>query len=194
MAANAGADRPGSTRERLAIGRVGAALAAIVFALCGFQAVHGVHEPFYDLMLYLPLCLLLADRYAITGRLVWLAGLAIVGKPDHAGHFQIQMWTAGLVLVAGHWRALVGAGDIPRKLGRIAGLVVGLCWGAAVASVQLRLTLDLTGVSGFVRPPQPSPISCFRRPTGLDSPCRRCSSAVPWGRATSTGATRYDFR
>ncbi len=139
----------------LAIGRVGAALAAIVFALCGFQAVHAVHEPFYHLMLYLPLCLLLADRYAITGRLVWLAGLAIAwGAQITLGHFQIQMWTAGLVLVAGGWRALVGAGDIPRKLGRIAGLVVGLCWGAAVASVQLRLTWELTGVAGFVRPPQ----------------------------------------
>ncbi len=105
----------------LAICRVGAALAAIVFALCGFQAVHSVHEPFYHLMLYFPLCLLLADRYAITGRLVWLAGLAMAwGAQITLGHFQIQMWTAGLVLVAGGWRALVGAGDIPRKLGRIA--------------------------------------------------------------------------
>ena len=80
------------------------------FALCGFQAVHAVHEPFYHLMPYLPLCLLLADRYATTGRLAWLAGLALAwGVQITLGHFQIQMWTAGLVLVAGGWRALVGA-------------------------------------------------------------------------------------
>jgi len=139
----------------LGIGREGAALAALVFALCGFQAVHAVHEPFTHLMLYLPLCLLLADRYATTGRLVWLAGLGLAwGAQITLGHFQIQMWTAGLVLAAGGWRAMVGAGGMPRKLGRIAGLVVGLCWGAAIAWVQLRLTWELTGVAGFVRPPQ----------------------------------------
>ena len=32
--------------------------------------------------------------------------------------------------------------------------MVGLCWGAAIAWVQLRLTWELTGVAGFVRPPQ----------------------------------------
>ena len=95
----------------LGIGRVGAALSAVVFALCGFQAIHAVHEPFTHLMLYLPLCLLLADRYATTGRLAWLAGLALAwGAQITLGHFQIQMWTAGLVMAAGGWRALVGAG------------------------------------------------------------------------------------
>ena len=58
-------------------------------------------------MPYLPLCLLLADRYAATGRLAWLAGLAMAwGTQVTLGHFQIQMWTAGLVLLAGAWRVL----------------------------------------------------------------------------------------
>ena len=71
-------------------------MAAVGFALCGFQAVHAVHEPFYHLMPFVPLCLLLADRYAATGRLAWLAGLAIAwGTQVTLGHFQIQMWTAG---------------------------------------------------------------------------------------------------
>ena len=84
-------------------------MAALGFSLCGFQAVHAVHEPFYHLMPYLPLCLLLADRYVATGRPAWLAGLAIAwGTQVTLGHFQIQMWTAGLVLLAGGWRALVG--------------------------------------------------------------------------------------
>ena len=62
----------------------GSAMAAVGFSLCGFQAVHAVHEPFYHLMPYLPLCLLLADRYAATGRPAWLAGLAM--RLGHAGH------------------------------------------------------------------------------------------------------------
>ena len=123
------------------------------FTLCGFQAVHAAHEPFYHLMPYLPLCLLLADRYVTTGRLGWLAGLALAwGAQITLGHFQIQMWTGGLVLFTGGWRALSGAGDGLRPLGRIIGLLVGLCWGAAIAWVQLRLTWELTGVAGFVRP------------------------------------------
>ena len=142
-------------RSVLGIGREGAALAAVVFSLCGFQTVHVVHEPFVHLMPYLPLCLLLADRYVKTGRLVWLAGLALAwGTQITLGHFQIQMWTAGLVLVAGGWRSLVGGGPAARRLGRIAGLAIGLAWGAAIAMVQLRLTWELTGVAGFVRPPQ----------------------------------------
>ena len=63
-------------------------------------------------MPYLPLCLLLADRYATTGRLAWLAGLALAwGTQLTLGHFQIQMWTAGLVLLAGGWRALANDGS-----------------------------------------------------------------------------------
>jgi hypothetical protein len=141
----------------LGISPAGSALASVGFALCGFQAVHAVHEPFYHLMPYLPLCLLLADRYAATGRLAWLAGLALAwGTQIMLGHFQIQMWTGGLVLAAGGWRSLCGgeAGGRPRRLWRVLGLAVGLIWGVAIAWVQLRLTWELTGVAGFVRPPQ----------------------------------------
>src|SRR5207248_138967 len=55
----------------------GAALAAVAFALCGFQAIHSGHEPFYHALPYLPLCLLLAGRYAASGRLAWLALLGL---------------------------------------------------------------------------------------------------------------------
>jgi hypothetical protein len=138
----------------LGIGPAGSATAAVGFSLCGFQAVHAVHEPFYHLMPFLPLCLLLADRYAATGRPAWLAGLAIAwGAQVTLGHFQIQMWTAGLVLLAGAWRALGPSTDpATRRRWRIVGLMLGLGWGAAIAWVQLRLTSELTGVAGFVRP------------------------------------------
>ncbi len=162
--------------RNLRIGPAGSSMAAVGFALCGFQAVHAVHEPFYHLMPYLPLCLLLADRYAATGRPAWLAGLAMAwGTQVTLGHFQIQMWTAGLVLLAGAWRllgapAVVAEGDRPasvgtpanapasgsvdRRPGRILGLILGLAWGAAIVWVQLRLTGELVGVSGFARPPE----------------------------------------
>jgi hypothetical protein len=138
----------------LGIGRPGAALASVSFSLCGFQAIHDVHEPFYSVLPYLPLCLLLADRYATTGRLAWLAGLALAwGMQLTLGHFQIQMWTAGLVLLAGGCRALLSAGESgrPARPGRIVGLALGLGWGSAIAWVQLRLTWELIGVTGFSR-------------------------------------------
>ena len=68
------------------------------------------------------------------------------------GHFQIQMWTAGLVLVTGGWRVSKMTDSTRRPRDRFFGLVAGLCWGAAVAWVQLRLTWELRGVAGFVRP------------------------------------------
>jgi hypothetical protein len=127
------------------------ALSALSFSLCGFQAVHTVHEPFYTLMPYVPLCLLLAHQYAATGRLAWLAALALAwGTQLTAGHFQIQMWTAGLVLVTGSWKVL--AEHLPRS--RWVGLAAALVWGACVAWVQLRLTWELTWVARFDRPIQ----------------------------------------
>jgi hypothetical protein len=139
----------------LGIGQAGSALAAVGFTLCGFQAVHAVHEPFYHLMPFLPLCLFLADRYVRTGLLSWLAVLALAwGTQITLGHFQIQMWTAGLVLATSGWLALASASGWRQKVGRVLGLASGLGWGAAIAWVQLRLTWELTGVAGFVRPPQ----------------------------------------
>jgi hypothetical protein len=72
----------------LGIGRAGSALAAVSFALCGFQAVHAVHEPFYHVMPYLPpVCpgRQPRDRRQPTGRLALAWGAVVLG------HFQIQM-------------------------------------------------------------------------------------------------------
>jgi hypothetical protein len=136
------------------LGPSGSALAAVSFTLCGFQAAHIVHEPFNQLMPYLPLCLLLADQYVTTRKLRWLAGLALAwGAQLTIGHFQIQMWTAGLVLLSGAWRAWSIRESWQSALWRIGGLCAGLLWGLLIAWVQFRLTWELTGVSGFVRPP-----------------------------------------
>jgi hypothetical protein len=138
----------------LGISEAGSVLAMVSFTLCGFQAVHVVHEPFNHLMPYLPLCLLLADRFMTTGGLGWLACLALAwGIQLTLGHFQIQMWTAGLVLLSGTWRAWTVGENWYRTLWRVAGLCGGLFWGALIAWVQLVLTWELTGVAGFVRGP-----------------------------------------
>ena len=47
-------------------------------------------------MPYLPLALLIAERYMASGRIVWLALLALcLGLQWTLGHFQIQTWTGG---------------------------------------------------------------------------------------------------
>jgi hypothetical protein len=127
----------------------GSALTAICFSLCGFQAVHAVHEPFYTVMPYVPLCLLLGDRYVVTGQPAWLVALALAwGMQIVIGHFQIQAWTAGLVLLTGGWTVAVGR--LPKR--RALGLATALAWGAGIAWVQLRLTWELTMVNGLDRP------------------------------------------
>ena len=87
----------------------------------------------------------------------WLRGGPGAGLGDFSsllGHFQIQMWTGGLVVVTGSWRALAQAGTPPLKLARIIGLFVGLGWGAAIACTQLVLTWELTNFAAFFRPAQ----------------------------------------
>ena len=135
----------------LEISRAGSWLAAVSFTLCGFQAVHVGHEPFYHTM---PGFRFLSACYCdvTTGRLAWLAGLVLAwGTQLTLGHFHF-MWTGGLVLVIGSWRAFTNSGGQLRVPGRVIGLLVGLCWGAAIAWVQLQLTWELSGVAGFTRP------------------------------------------
>jgi hypothetical protein len=115
----------------------GSALSAVAFALCGFQTIHSSHEPFYLLMPYLPLALAVAVRFLTAGGGRWLAILAFVlGVQWTLGHFQIQMWTSGLVVILGAWHA---AWD-RRKWRRAFGSLIAAMLGAALAAVQLGLS------------------------------------------------------
>ena len=173
----------------LGLSLAGSAMAAASFALCGFQAVHAIHEPFYHVMPYLPLCLLLADRYVRHRGVVWLAFLALAwGIQITLGHFQIQMWTAGLVLLTGGWRAFTATQVKRQSVFRIIGLLLGLCWGAAVAWVQLRLTWELSTVAGFVRPAESLFAFSFPPRNAPSFFCRRSSSAVRMEATMRTGA------
>ena len=52
----------------LSISPWGSALSGVAFSLCGFQAIHSSHEPFYCVMPYLPLALGFAELYLASGR------------------------------------------------------------------------------------------------------------------------------
>ncbi len=146
----------------LGISVSGSALAAMSFTLCGFQAVHVIHEPLNHLMPYMPLCLLLAHRFMTSGNLLWIPGLALAwGTQLTLGHFQIQMWTAGLVILSSLLHVeTVGKGKY-LVIWRTAFLCGGLFWGFLIAWVQLRLTWELTRVAGFERPPEALAIYSF---------------------------------
>jgi hypothetical protein len=128
----------------------GGALAALAFALCGFQASHAGHEPFYHLIPFLPLSLMCAERYLAGGGGTWLAVLALgLGAQFTLGHFQIQVWTAALVAITALWRVL-GWESSWRRGGAV---MLAVAWGLAVAAVQIVLTFELVRFVGFQRPP-----------------------------------------
>src|SRR5947208_1744906 len=83
-----------------------------------FRPIHASHEWAYHTLPYLPLCLFLTHRYAATGRWGWLALLAVAwGSQITLGHFQVQMWTGGLVMLTGLWRILADRRPWPQGLG-----------------------------------------------------------------------------
>jgi hypothetical protein len=121
----------------LGIASWGSALGAVAFTLCGFQTIHSSHEPFFLLMPYLPLALAIAERLLATGRASWLALLSLaLGLQWSLGHFQIQMWTTGLVVLFGLWTAAFDR----RKWKRALGTLVAAGLGMTLAAVQLGLS------------------------------------------------------
>ena len=119
----------------------GVSLTSLAFTLCGFQAIHSSHEPFYLLMPYLPLALMIAERFMSSGRIFWLPLLALsLGLQWTLGHFQLQTWTGGFVVLAtGVWRAAFDH----KSWRRAVGLLVATGWGVAIAAVQLGLSWEL---------------------------------------------------
>jgi hypothetical protein len=133
----------------------GAAIGAVAFTFCGFQAIHSSHEPFIGLMPYLPLALGIAERFMASGRPGWFAALPMVlGLQWTLGHFQVQTWTGGLVILTGLWRAAVDH----RPWRRAVMLVLAVAWGAALAAVQLGLTWQFAESIGQTRSVAADPI------------------------------------
>jgi hypothetical protein len=130
----------------LGISPQGAALAGAAFPFCGFQAIHSSHEPFYHALAYLPLILLAAESYLAGGQPLRLFAVACLWALQLTlGHFQLQAWTGGLVLIIALWRALVDGRPWPRVIAL--GLALGL--GAAAAAVQLGASWELARFVNF---------------------------------------------
>ena len=130
----------------LRISPQGAAVAALAFTFCGFQAIHSTHEPFYHAMPYLPLALLLAEWFVRTGRLLGMILLAAAwGAQLTLGHFQLQLWTAALVVLVGTWRVHRNG----RSWRRVVGLLIALGCGAGLAGVQVVSSWELARFVGF---------------------------------------------
>jgi hypothetical protein len=128
----------------LGVQRPGAALAGLAFALCGFQAIHAIHEPFYHITPYLCLTLALAERYLATGRAGWLGLLAFAyGTQLTLGHFQLQAWTAVLVVTTGAWRVVADR----RPWERSVALMAAIACGGVIAAVQLGPSWELMQVA-----------------------------------------------
>ena len=124
----------------------GAGLAALSFTFCGFQSIHSSHEWAYHALAYLPICLLFAGRILDGGGVAWAAALGVAfGLQLTLGHFQVQSWTAGLVVATALWRI---AGS-PRLARRLPLILAGLAWGAAIAAVQLGPTWELARFVGY---------------------------------------------
>jgi hypothetical protein len=128
----------------------GAALAALAFTLCGAQAIHASHEPFYTALPFLPLVLHVTERYMATGRVAALGLLALIwGAQLTVGHFQIQLWTAALALATALWRSVAER----RSPWRSVAIGAALICGAGIAAVQLVLSWDLAQLVGSTRRP-----------------------------------------
>jgi hypothetical protein len=161
----------------------GAALAALLFTLCGSQVAHASHEWLYSALPFLPLALLFADRWVIDGERAALSLLPIDwGAQLTLGHFQIQRWTAVLVIFTAGWRLLEDGR--PRR--RALGLVGALALGGGLAAVQLVLSWDYAHFVGATQRPIAAPMFYSYPPAhwtelgwrGLAGRLRRCAAAA----------------
>jgi hypothetical protein len=133
--------------RRLGMGAGGAALASLAVSLSGFLSIHASHEWAYHGLFYGVLTLWAADGVATSGRLVWVAAVALAsGMGWLVGHFQIQAWALPIVMIASAGRLTGRTGWA--KLRRLAGVGLGIAWGGAIAAAQLALSWELARWTG----------------------------------------------
>lgn len=125
--------------------RGGSLVAGLVFACSGFLVTHLKHINMTAAAAWLPLLLLLLERYAAHGRRRILVGVGLVtGVMCLAGHPQIAYYNLlaaaaySLLLFLGAWRR-----GPARALRFAAGAGVAVVLGILTASVQILPTLDL---------------------------------------------------
>ena len=144
----------GMLARQMGAGRIGSALAAIVYGLCGFFLVHLKHANMIVAGAWFPLILLLLARHSDRRRIGTLVLLALaVGFLCLGGHPQVVY---NDLLLAGFWCAFLvaraarrpreeggGARDAVRLGG---GILLATALGVALAAPQLLPTWELKGL------------------------------------------------
>lgn len=137
--------------RQLGAGRGGSFLAAIVFAFCGFYVAHLKHINMTASAVYIPLLLLLLERYALRRSVLTLICFAAaVACMVLAGHPQIvynNLLVAGfyaLYLLIRVWRRGRPAGGGASSAARFGGgMIYAVGLGVLIAMPQILPTLEL---------------------------------------------------
>ncbi len=133
--------------RELGAGRAGSFLSAVVFAFCGFFVVHVKHVSMTAAAVWMPLLLLLVERFARGARAVHVVLLAAVTAVVLlAGHPQIAYYA---LLVTAGWAAVRLVSLLARPLVAIVfgcGLAYALLLGALLAAPQLLPTRELNSL------------------------------------------------
>ncbi len=128
----------------------GAALGTVSFSLCGFSAMHQIHEPLVLAMAWLPLALLATERLARGESSLWGVVLSLVLAAQLlVGHFQLQFFTLATVLVVGLCRIWQQREELASPARLVGLLVVAVILASGLAAPQLLPTWELTGETGW---------------------------------------------
>ncbi len=132
----------------LGMDRPSSLCAAIAFSWCGFFVAHLKHLNMHDAGIWVPLMLLLIEKYHTSRRGYWLCLVsAVVGLQILGGHPQISYYTVLFIAVYFLWRELPGKAGWRHRMKTVGYLVAVVAGGVGAGMVQLLPGLELAGLS-----------------------------------------------
>lgn len=132
--------------RELALGRIGALVAAIVFMFGGFMPMHVQHETWVKAVAWIPLILFAFHRAVHRDRLTAALGAGVMlGMSLLAGHTQTAVYTVYLLLLYCLYVCLplIATRRYHRILHRLALLILVVTVGLGVAAVQILPAYEL---------------------------------------------------
>ncbi|MEO0226315.1 MAG: YfhO family protein, partial [candidate division WOR-3 bacterium] len=121
---------------------------AVAFSWCGFFVVHLKHLNMHDAGIWLPLLLILIEKYKNSSRPTWVLLISFVlGLQILAGHPQISYYTVLFLIIYFLWQKLPDAKEMVGRvrLVVICGLMIIL--GLGLGMIQLLPGKELTDLS-----------------------------------------------
>lgn len=132
----------------LGIDRPSSLFASIAFSWCGFFVGHLKHLNMHDAGIWVPLILLLIEKYHADRKAYWLCLVsAVLGLQILGGHPQISYYTVLFIAVYFLWRELPGKTGWKQKLVTAGHLIAVVAVGVGAGMVQLLPGLELVGLS-----------------------------------------------